>query len=181
MALARSLVLEPAILLLDEPLSALDPALRKQMRAELKNLQRRVGIAFLFITHDQEEALSLSDRIAIMNKGRIEQIGAPQQVYRQPASRFAAEFIGDVNWIGEIALRPESLRISQDAPPGGAQSVPATVQSLTFLGNRFLLEARMRDGQCCTAELDRDACRFQPGLQIHVWWQPADELPLWTQ
>jgi ABC-type Fe3+/spermidine/putrescine transport system ATPase subunit len=179
-ALARALVLEPAVLLLDEPLSALDPALRKQMRIELKSLQRRVGIAFLFITHDQEEALSLSDRIAIMNKGTIEQIGAPQQVYRQPASRFVAEFMGDVNWIGGVALRPESLQVSQ-APPGGAQSVPATVQSLTFLGNRFLLEAQTREGQFCSAELSHNACQFQPGQQIYLWWQPADELSFGTR
>lgn len=179
-ALARALVLEPAVLLLDEPLSALDPALRKQMRAELKSLQRRVGIAFLFITHDQEEALSLSDRIAIMNKGRIEQIGAPQQVYQQPASRFAAKFMGDVNWIGDAALRPESLRVSQTLPPA-VRSVPATVQSLTFLGNRFLLDARTREGQSCTAELTCDGCQLQPGQQVHLWWQPSDELSLPTQ
>ena len=180
-ALARALVLEPAVLLLDEPLSALDPALRKQMRAELKNLQRRVGIAFLFITHDQEEALSLSDRIAIMNKGCIEQIGAPQQVYQHPASRFAAEFMGDVNWIADVALRPESLQVSQNPPPGAARWVLATVQDLTFLGNRFLLQAQTQEGQCCTSELTRDACRFQSGQQVYLWWLPADELPLGTQ
>jgi spermidine/putrescine transport system ATP-binding protein len=180
-ALARSLVLEPAVLLLDEPLSALDPALRKQMRAELKNLQRRVGIAFLFITHDQEEALSLSDRIAVMNKGRMEQTGTPQQVYQHPASRFAAEFLGDVNLIGGAALRPESLRVSQTPPSGVTRSVPAVVQSLTFLGNRFLLEAQMREGKSCTAELTRDACQFQPGQPVYLWWQPADELSLPTQ
>ena len=148
------------------------------MRAELKSLQRRVGIAFLFITHDQEEALSLSDRIAIMNKGRIEQIGAPQQVYRHPASRFAAEFMGDVNWVENVALRPESLRVSHNPPMGAARSVSAIVQGLTFLGNRFLLQAQTRDGQCCTAELTHDACRFQPGQQVYLCWQPADELSL---
>jgi spermidine/putrescine transport system ATP-binding protein len=81
-ALARSLVIRPKVLLLDEPLSALDAKLRKEMRQELKKLQRSVGIAFLFITHDQEEALSLSDRVAVMNKGKLEQIGAPQELYR---------------------------------------------------------------------------------------------------
>ncbi len=179
-ALARSLVLEPAVLLLDEPLSALDPGLRKQMRAELKSLQRRVGIAFLFITHDQEEALSLSDRIAIMNGGVIEQIGNPQTVYQQPATRFAAEFLGDVNWIGNAALRPESLLVSKDPPTNAARSVPATVQTLTFLGNRFLLRARTKEGEFCVAELTGGACRFHPGEEIHLCWQPADELPLAT-
>src|SRR5258707_13873541 len=95
-ALARSLVLEPDVLLLDEPLSALDPNLRKQVRAELKNLQRRVGITFLFVTHDQEEALSLSDRLGVMNKGRLEQLGTPQEIYLQPSTRFVASFLGAV-------------------------------------------------------------------------------------
>jgi spermidine/putrescine transport system ATP-binding protein len=180
-ALARSLVLEPAVLLLDEPLSALDPTLRKQMRAELKSLQRRVGIAFLFITHDQEEALSLSDRIAIMNRGRIEQIGSPQNVYRRPASRFVAEFLGDVSWIGNTALRPECLRVSQGPPQDTARSVPATVQNLMFLGNRFLLQAQTENGQTCTAELTHgDGC-FHPGQQVYLWWQPSDELALLMQ
>jgi len=180
-ALARSLVLEPKVLLLDEPLSALDPALRKQMRAELKSLQRQIGIAFLFITHDQEEALSLSDRIAIMNGGCIEQIGDPQTVYRRPATRFAAEFLGDVNWIGEAALRPECLQVSLQPPREGVRWTPAVVQSLTFLGNRFLLGTRTRDGHSCIAELAGDTCRFQPGQQVCLWWNPADELLLQTQ
>ena len=179
-ALARSLVLEPKVLLLDEPLSALDPALRKQMRSELKGLQRRIGIAFLFITHDQEEALSLSDRIAIMNAGRIEQIGDPQSVYRRPVTRFAAEFMGDVNWIGNAALRPECLQVSLQPPCSAMRGMPAVVQSLTFLGNRFLLGVKTRDGHLCTAELAGNTCYFQPGQQIHLWWNPADELLLQT-
>src|SRR6266403_3143395 len=98
-ALARSLVLTPDVLLLDEPLSALDPNLRKQVRAELKNIQRRVGITFLFVTHDQEEALSLSDQIAVMNNGALEQVGSPQDIYLRPRTRFVAGFLGAVNWI----------------------------------------------------------------------------------
>ena len=115
-ALARSLVLEPKILLLDEPLSALDAKLRKEMRLELKNLQRRIGIAFLFVTHDQEEALSLSDRVAIMHRGLLEQVGTPQEVYRSPKTRFVAEFLGDVNWLGAAGVRPEAVRVSRTAP-----------------------------------------------------------------
>ena len=115
-ALARSLVLEPKVLLLDEPLSALDPKLRRQMRRELKDLQRRVGITFLFITHDQEEALSMSDRIAVINRGSIEQIGSPQDVYRCPASKFVAEFLGDVNWIQGVGVRPEAMKVSRQPP-----------------------------------------------------------------
>src|SRR5690349_8472462 len=92
-ALARSVVLEPEVLLLDEPLAALDPQLRKQMRVELKALQRRVGITFLLVTHDQQEALSMSDRIAIMNCGRVEQVGSPEDVYLRPATSFVAGFL----------------------------------------------------------------------------------------
>ena len=98
-ALARSIVLEPDVLLLDEPLAALDPKLRREMRLELKRLQRAVGITFLFVTHDQEEALTLSDGIAVMNKGRLEQVGAPEEIYRNPKTRFVAAFIGSSNLI----------------------------------------------------------------------------------
>ncbi len=113
-ALARSLVLAPDVLLLDEPLSALDPALRKQVRAELKSLQRRVGITFLFVTHDQEEALSMSDRIGVMNQGRLEQVGTPEEIYLRPRSRFVASFLGAINWINGIGVRPEATRYRQD-------------------------------------------------------------------
>ena len=106
-ALARSLVLQPDVLLLDEPLAALDPKLRKQMRLELKEMQRRVGITFLLVTHDQEEALSMSDQLAVMNAGAIEQVGTPQDVYLRPATRFVAGFLGAVNWIDGVGLRPE--------------------------------------------------------------------------
>jgi len=96
-ALARALVFGPALLLLDEPLGALDRKLRGQMQSEIKSLQRRLGITTLFVTHDQEEALALSDRIAVMNEGRIAQIGTPEDLYRRPATRFVAEFIGEAN------------------------------------------------------------------------------------
>src|SRR5260370_3605992 len=102
-ALARSLVVNPAVLLLDEPLAALDPNLRKQMRVELKALQARVGTTFLFVTHDQEEALSMSDCIAVMNAGRIEQAGTPQGAYLPPSTRFVAGFLGAVNLIAGAA------------------------------------------------------------------------------
>src|SRR5712692_1618567 len=98
-ALARSIVLEPDVLLLDEPLAALDPKLRRDMRLELKRLQRAVGITFLFVTHDQEEALTLSDQIAVMNQGKLEQAGAPEEIYQCPSTRFVAQFIGSSNLI----------------------------------------------------------------------------------
>ena len=102
-ALARSLVLEPKLCCWMSRLSALDPNLRKQVRSELKALQRRTGVTFIFVTHDQEEALSMSDTIALMHKGRLEQVGTPQQLYLQPKTRFAAGFLGSVNWIGRSA------------------------------------------------------------------------------
>lgn len=96
-AIARALVNEPKVLLLDEPLGALDLKLRKQMQIELKHLQKKLGITFIYVTHDQEEALTMSDRIAIMNKGRIEQLGTAEEIYEQPATKFVADFIGETN------------------------------------------------------------------------------------
>ena len=96
-AIARTLILEPELLLLDEPLGALDLKLRRQMQVELKDIQKRLGVAFVYITHDQEEALTMSDTIAVMRNGRFEQVGAPEQIYDHPATRFAAEFIGQTN------------------------------------------------------------------------------------
>ena len=98
-AIARAVVLRPDLLLLDEPLGALDLKLRRQMQVELKEIQKRLGIAFLYITHDQEEALNMSDRIAVMNNGRFEQMGSPEEIYERPATRFAAEFIGQSNML----------------------------------------------------------------------------------
>src|SRR4051794_13024746 len=136
-ALARSLVLQPDVLLLDEPLAALDPKLRKQMRVELKATQRRVGITFLLVTHDQEEALSMSDQLAVMNEGRIEQTGSPEDLYLRPRTAFVAGFLGEVNWIGGIGVRPECTRVVHR---GGTQSpqrqVPGLVTGSVFLGDR---------------------------------------------
>jgi spermidine/putrescine transport system ATP-binding protein len=173
-ALARSLVLEPKVLLLDEPLSALDPKLRRQMRRELKDIQRRVGIAFLFITHDQEEALSMSDHIAVMNRGRLEQVGSPEDVYCRPASKFVAEFLGDVNWMRGVGVRPEAVRVSRQ-PVDGVHSTIATVQSSNFLGNCIQLRTNLHDGAPCIAELPQHASDFKAGEDVHVWWHPDDE------
>jgi ABC-type spermidine/putrescine transport systems, ATPase components len=140
-ALARSLVLRPDVLLLDEPLSALDPNLRTQVRAELKRIQKQVGITFLFVTHDQEEAMSLSDRIAVMHQGKLEQEGTPEEIYLRPATRFVAGFLGKVNWFHPVGVRPESTRVSRTAPGHEARSVQATVRSSTFLGDCIHIEA----------------------------------------
>ncbi len=177
-ALARSLVVEPQLLLLDEPLSALDPKLRKQMRSELKDLQRRVGITFLFITHDQEEALSLSDRLAVMNGGKIEQVGCPKELYQRPASRFVAEFLGEVNWLNGAALRPEALQISRERPERDVPSVSAVVQNTTFLGSRVHVRTSCADGVACTVEVDDHRDGYKPGEAVHLWWRGDDELTI---
>ncbi len=109
-ALARALVNEPEVLLLDEPLSALDLKLRQELRVDLMNLQERLGITFIFVTHDQEEALVMSDRIAVMNKGRIEQLGPTEEIYELPQTAFVAKFIGDSNLIPAQALEPRKVR-----------------------------------------------------------------------
>jgi ABC-type Fe3+/spermidine/putrescine transport system ATPase subunit len=177
-ALARSLVLQPKVLLLDEPLSALDPKLRKQMRSELKNLQRRVGIAFLFVTHDQEEALSLSDRMAIMNQGLLEQLGPPRELYRQPRSRFVAEFLGGVNWVNGAGVRPEAVRISRERPGNHVHWIGGVVEASTFLGNCLHVDTRLANGVRCTAEVAQDASEFVAGESVFIWWNRADELPI---
>jgi spermidine/putrescine transport system ATP-binding protein len=116
-ALARALVMEPKVLLLDEPLGALDLRVRKQLQIELKRIQHSVGITFVYVTHDQEEALVMSDRVAVMHAGRIEQLGPPREIYDEPASRFVADFIGETNFIKQngrvVAVRPERLQISR--------------------------------------------------------------------
>jgi ABC-type Fe3+/spermidine/putrescine transport system ATPase subunit len=171
-ALARSLVLEPSVLLLDEPLAALDLQLRRAMRSELKAMQRRSGITFLFVTHDQEEALAMSDEIALMNRGRIEQMGSPQDVYRAPSTRFAANFLGAMNWIGGAGVRPEALRVSR----GDASGHRAQVTQSLFLGNCMHVMMRLESGEEATAEVPGTGGEFAPGEAVHVNWSSADEM-----
>ena len=176
-ALARSLVLQPKVLLLDEPLSALDPNLRRQVRSDLKQLQRQVGITFVFVTHDQEEALSLSDRIALMNNGKLEQLGSPEDLYRRPATRFAAAFLGSVNWIGGVGVRPEATRIGM-VPPPGERVLSGTVQQSMFFGSSVQVHVRTASGEALVAEMPHSAVAPQAGTPVHLWWNPADELHL---
>jgi len=175
-ALARSLVLAPDVLLLDEPLSALDPQLRKQVRAELKNIQRRVGITFLFVTHDQEEALSMSDRLGVMNAGELQHIGTPEEIYLRPRTRFVASFLGALNWIDDIGVRPETTRIAKDAQGQGTRSRSATVVQSTFLGNCVHVQARLANGETVVAEVSRLGESYVAGEPVVVWWLPSDEL-----
>lgn len=173
-ALARALVLEPELLLLDEPLSALDPALRKRVRIELKQLQRQLGITFLFITHDQEEALSLSDRIAVMNKGKIEQTGTPREIYQTPATRFVAGFLGAVNWVRGVGVRPESTRIGREAGQAGA--LAARVEASVFLGDCFDVQTRTESGETVTARVAHTEEPHAVGERVYVWWREEDAL-----
>jgi ABC-type Fe3+/spermidine/putrescine transport system ATPase subunit len=173
-ALARSLVLQPKVLLLDEPLSALDPNLRKQVRSDLKALQRSIGVTFVFVTHDQEEALSLSDQIALMHKGKLEQTGTPQELYLHPKSRFVAGFLGAVNWLGDFGVRPEATRVSRE--PTGANPRPALVVGSTFFGSSVHVEAKLASGEKVIAEVSRLNDSFKAGDKVHVWWRTEDEL-----
>ena len=177
-ALARALVLAPDMLLLDEPLSALDPTLRRQVRSELRALQRRTGITFLFVTHDQEEALSMSDRIGVMNRGRLEQEGTPEDLYRRPATRFVAGFLGAVNWVGSIGVRPEATRISRDPVPADRPASAATIEATSYLGNCVHVESRLPTGERVISEVAPAESDFRPGDPVHVWWSSADELRL---
>ena len=177
-ALARALVNRPQLLLLDEPLSALDANLRKQMQSELKTLQREIGITFLFVTHDQEEAMALSDRIALLRDGALEQVASPREIYAHPATAYTARFIGQTNLLpGEIrrgiascgalrwpseepdgpvvfSLRPETIRLS----PGGQRQTNevqfhATVRQQIYAGASELLEVVCGDGQLLRVRL----------------------------
>ncbi|MFJ3338729.1 ABC transporter ATP-binding protein [Streptomyces sp. NPDC086766] len=156
-ALARALVGRPRVLLLDEPLGALDLKLREQMQVELKALQREVGITFVFVTHDQEEALTMSDRIAVFHQGRIEQVGAPAEIYERPATPFVASFVGTSNMLlgesarrilgasGTHSVRPEKIRVLKEAATADEPEVATatgTVAEVVYLGDstRFLVD-----------------------------------------
>jgi len=125
-ALARALVLEPEVLLLDEPLAALDPNLRREVQVELKQLQRELGISFVFVTHDREEALAMSDRIAVMNQGRVEQVGSPSGVFETPETEFVARFLGATNVFTAEVRRMEDGRLHLQLPDGTELAVAAT-------------------------------------------------------
>jgi len=144
-ALARALVNRPSVLLLDEPLGALDLKLREQMQIELKELQREVGITFIFVTHDQEEALTMSDRIAVFNNGKIEQLGTPREIYENPVSSFVSEFVGQTNKIvmdgTRINIRPESVSVSKSKALGN-RSLQGNLRDVIFVGaiTRYLVD-----------------------------------------
>jgi len=135
-AIGRSLLLQPDVLLLDEPFSALDAKIRSQMREELRKIQTDLGITVVFVTHDQEEAMALSDRIVVMNKGTFEQVGTPQEIYNHPVSRYVADFIGEMNFIPMLdgstkAVRPENISVSH----GTGKDLDGYVRTIMMLGH----------------------------------------------
>ena len=136
MALARALVLHPAVLLLDEPLGALDAKLRRQLQVELKQLQNQVGITFVYVTHDQEEALTMSDRIAVINRGRIEQAASPQDLYEEPANAFVADFLGVSNLMDATVAGPAAGGAGAEVRLSDSFSVEVRRGDVTHSGAR---------------------------------------------
>ncbi|NKZ06422.1 ABC transporter ATP-binding protein [Actinomadura latina] len=182
-ALARALVNEPKVLLLDEPLGALDLKLREEMQVELKTLQRRAGITFVFVTHDQEEALTLSDRVAVLNGGRVEQVGTPAEVYERPATEFVAGFVGTSNRIGGVCVRPEKIHVGLaggDAPDAGDRHASGTVAEVVYAGavTRFVIDLESGDRVVAlqqnlrTSSMDVMAHR---GASVRISWHEAHE------
>src|SRR4029077_3360389 len=192
------LVIRPQVLLFDEPLSNLDARLRVSMRSEIRELQKSLGITAIYVTHDQEEAMSVSDRIALMNAGRLEQVGVPVDIYRHPVSRFAAEFMGTTNLLGGralgrsdgalVSLRPEALRFAADAPQGWPVLTGSVVR-VELLGPILRLVGGLggeilgpivgldgRRGDCTTlkaAMLDAPEYQAQAGAAVRLAYDPA--------
>ena len=193
-AVARALVNRPAVLLLDEPLGALDLKLRKRLQVELAQIHRDVGTTFVYVTHDQEEAMSMATRIAVMNEGRVEQIGEPSEIYHRPASRFVADFIGESNFIDVAAastngasvsegsvlmVRPESIRISKEQRDG----LRGRVLQTSFLGNqtRVAIACDGVDAPVLASLFGRDQTNehdLQLDMEVTLWWEPDDAVLL---
>ncbi len=152
MALARALAVEPRVLLLDEPFGALDTGVRAELRAWLRRLHDEQGVTTVLVTHDQEEAMEVSDRIAVMNGGEIEQVGAPREVYDKPASEFVMSFLGPVSRFGDRLVRPHDVTLSHEPGPG---RVEAMVRRVVHLGFEVRIELDLPDGQPARAQLTR--------------------------
>jgi putative spermidine/putrescine transport system ATP-binding protein len=193
-ALARATVVQPKVLLLDEPLGALDLKLREQMQVELKELQRALGITFIFVTHDQEEALTLSDRIAVFNEGRIHQLGTPAEIYDHPVSPFVAAFVGTSNvFSSELSLRvlgrggihsvrPEKMTAARlESPISGDRSATGVLAEVIYLGSSTRLIVDLDAGMRVVVQEQNDARRVgdeERGARVRVAWADRDTVAL---
>jgi putative spermidine/putrescine transport system ATP-binding protein len=192
-ALARAIVNRPKVLLLDEPLGALDLKLRQEMQIFLKGLQQELGMTFLYVTHDQEEALTMSDHIAVFNDGRIEQVGSPKDVYERPATEFVAGFVGTSNIIERdgrrVSVRPERIRMNgtavgatKPARSGGADANGAgahpgeagTIAGVVFVGSFTRVLVETDRGDRLTVVRPNDGAIFEPGSRVRVEWRDED-------
>jgi sulfate transport system ATP-binding protein len=168
MALARALAVEPRVLLLDEPFGALDATVRAELRLWLRRLHDEQGVTTVLVTHDQEEAMEVSDRIAVMNAGRIEQVGAPRDVYDAPANEFVMGFLGPVSRVGDRLVRPHDLTLSPSPEPG---SFEARIQRVVHLGFEVRIELELHDGTRARAQLTRaqtEELELAPGDVVWV-------------
>ncbi len=192
-ALARALVMKPRVLLFDEPLSNLDAKLRKRVRAEIRELQQRLGITSMYVTHDQSEALALSDLIVVMNHGRVEQVGTPVELYRRPATRFVADFVGEANLLpgayadGRVTVGPFTFAFRQEGTASGSVTVvarpeaitlrgdgdglPGTVRTAFFMGmtTEYLIETPT--GEVAVVEPLREGGVIAPGTHVRLRFQ----------
>jgi len=170
-ALARSIVNRPKVLLLDEPLGALDLKLRQEMQVFLKALQRDLGMTFLYVTHDQEEALTMSDHVAVFNEGRVEQIGSPADVYERPATEFVAGFVGTSNIVERggrlVSVRPERIELN-------GYGEPATVADVVFVGAFTRILVDTDTGERLTVVRTNDGSRIEPGTRVNLAWRDED-------
>jgi putative spermidine/putrescine transport system ATP-binding protein len=193
-ALARALVNRPRVLLLDEPLGALDLKLRQAMQIELKSIQQEVGLTFIYVTHDQEEALTMSDRLAVMNDGRIEQIGPPAEVYENPATQFVAGFVGTSNVLsGETAkaitgssdmftVRPEKIRITtpDETPAEGEYSIDGTIRDIVYVGalTRFIVKLETGDEMVVLHQNLEKPSNAERGGRVRLTWEREHNRPV---
>ena len=179
-ALARALVSEPKVLLLDEPLGALDLKLREQMQVELKELQRRLGITFVLVTHDQHEAFSISDRIGVFNQGRLEQVDSPSALYERPTSRFVAEFLGAANVLEHEAaqaltgyptamIRPERISIG----PSSSARVSGQVEAIQYFGSFWRIKVRCPLAVVLMVDLPVSSVQPAIGDTVHLHWDAS--------
>ena len=190
-ALARAIVNRPQALLLDEPLGALDLKLRQELQVELKRIQQELGITFVYVTHDQEEALTMSDRLAVFNEGRIEQLGAPADVYEHPSSEFIAGFVGVSNVLERagrrFTVRPEKIRLlgSADAPAEGATVEAGTIENVVYVGAVTRFHVRLDAGGELTVvsqNLEEGSTEVleQKGRRVRASWLPAHAFEIET-